>query len=225
MRQRLPNKTQNARRVATGVKAEYIAGAKCRLGGRPAMVIRQQQTIVISMSPVPDFYLRSAGNPAMISHMARFQGPQMATVQLPRDDFSWKSESPKVDGRGGNRTCQTNCCNDLPPNDLRHGEKSLGAFWEWTKDRDCHLLSLFGNRNADSFRNLLKAWPFLPPHIREAIFTLIDAAKFNSRREGVSSCLLCRQRDSPNATVNHSRGWQSWSSPFLLQEEVPLSST
>lgn len=97
-----------------------------------------------------------------------------------------RSHAKPESGGDGNRTRQTNCCNEWPTNDLQQGENSLGAFWEWTKDGDCHLLSSLGHEHADSLRHLMAAWPCLPPHIREAIFTLIDAAKCNSRCEGVS---------------------------------------
>jgi hypothetical protein len=97
-----------------------------------------------------------------------------------------RSHAKPESGGGGNRTRETNCCNDLLHNDLQQGENSLGAFWEWTQDGDCHLLSSLANEHADSIRHLVAAWPLLPPHIREAIVTMIDAAKCNSRCEGVS---------------------------------------
>ena len=84
------------------------------------------------------------------------------------------SESQQMDG--GNRTRLTNGSNDLSPNELQNKENSLGVFWEWTRGCDCRCLTSLGKENAESLRPLIAAWPHLQPHIREAIFTLIDAS-------------------------------------------------
>ena len=84
------------------------------------------------------------------------------------------SESQQMDN--GNRTRLTNRSNDLAANELHSEEKPLGVFWEWTRGCDCQCLTSLGKKNAESLQPLIAAWPHLQPHIREAIFTLIDAS-------------------------------------------------
>jgi hypothetical protein len=61
--------------------------------------------------------------------------------------------------------------NELPANDLDKAPPLPTAFWECAKGNDCHCLTSIGCPE-----DLLKAWPHLPPHIKETIHTIVDAA-------------------------------------------------
>ena len=61
--------------------------------------------------------------------------------------------------------------NELPANDLQKAAPPPTAFWECAQGSDCHCLTSVGCPEY-----LLNAWPLLPPHVKETIFTLVDAA-------------------------------------------------
>jgi hypothetical protein len=63
------------------------------------------------------------------------------------------------------------CSNELSANDLEKSPLPLGVFWECAKGGDCHCLAAGGTPEF-----LLQSWPHLPPHVKETIFTLVDAA-------------------------------------------------
>ena len=61
--------------------------------------------------------------------------------------------------------------NDLPANNLEQGASPQTAFWERASGGDCLCLAAGGTTEF-----LLHSWPHLPPHVKETIFTLVDAA-------------------------------------------------
>jgi len=66
---------------------------------------------------------------------------------------------------------QASCPNELPANDLEKIPRPPTAFWDCAKSGNCHCLAASGTPEF-----LLHSWPRLPPHVKETIFTLFDAA-------------------------------------------------
>ncbi len=70
----------------------------------------------------------------------------------------------------------------------RQSLPALAAVWQRNHGSNSHELTLTGNETSDSFAPSIayirRAWPSLPPHIREAIFTLIDSALLQQGSEG-----------------------------------------
>jgi hypothetical protein len=66
---------------------------------------------------------------------------------------------------------QASFSNELPANELEQGATLPTAFWECASGGDCHCLTSIGCPEY-----LLHSWPRLPPHVKETIFTLVDAA-------------------------------------------------
>jgi hypothetical protein len=74
---------------------------------------------------------------------------------------------------------ETICRNECSGNSLREQPKALGASGECLPSSRCQCSALAGTSLESSppaIRHIANAWPNLPPHIREAILTLIDAA-------------------------------------------------
>lgn len=61
--------------------------------------------------------------------------------------------------------------NHFPANDLAKEPIPPTAFWECASDSDCRCVA----EDVVPFF-VRQAWPRLPPHIKDAILTLIDAA-------------------------------------------------
>ena len=61
--------------------------------------------------------------------------------------------------------------NELPANDLEKAPPPPTAFWECATGSERHCLTSIGCPEY-----LLHVWPVLPPHVKESIFTLVDAA-------------------------------------------------
>src|SRR5262245_55233746 len=65
---------------------------------------------------------------------------------------------------------QAHSSNELPVNALEKAPPPPTAFWECARGSDWLRVS-----SPDCAEYLLAAWPHLPPHIKESIFTLVDA--------------------------------------------------
>jgi hypothetical protein len=70
------------------------------------------------------------------------------------------------------------CPNAELHNDLEKQSLERAAVWECASDGDCHCLTSNGSPEY-----LVQAWPHLPRHIKETVFTLVEAAL--SRPQGV----------------------------------------
>jgi hypothetical protein len=85
-------------------------------------------------------------------------------------------------------------CNALIVNELQEepaglaasGQRRLDAAWQQLASDDALLVLPFAGRVipfAPDVARLAEAWPNLPPHIREAILTLVDAGVFAATAE------------------------------------------
>jgi hypothetical protein len=90
-------------------------------------------------------------------------------------------ESPQL------RRPPTGSCNRLPENDLRNAEPSLGVSCECGGGNECPCSSPSDTEFSPSIQYIADAWPRLQPHVREAIFTLIDATLRQQQLEGGQS--------------------------------------
>jgi len=71
---------------------------------------------------------------------------------------------------------QVSSSNDLSAHDLEKTSPPPTAIWECAGGGECHRLAPNGCPEY-----LLRAWPRLPPHITETIFTLVDVALSQSQ--------------------------------------------
>jgi hypothetical protein len=109
-------------------------------------------------------------------------------------------------GGGGNRTCTACRSKECERNDF--GELPEAAAALWLHGNGMSRQSPSSNCNDDSSSSsevpgyLLCAWPHLPPHIREAILTLIDSAYPSSVQfAGVTKSSRMRYAaDDPDST-------------------------
>lgn len=69
-------------------------------------------------------------------------------------------------------------------NDLEKSEESLGVSWEHSKDGECRLSTLAVSSFGPTLDYIAEHWPSLPPHIREAVLTLIHSASISQSCEG-----------------------------------------
>ena len=93
----------------------------------------------------------------------------------------------KQSGGGGNRICGASCDNEVQHNELQESQKPLGASGECISGTSSQFLSLSDNEDSPSIEFIAQAWPHLSPHIREAIFTLIDASFPSLEENGAQS--------------------------------------
>jgi hypothetical protein len=70
---------------------------------------------------------------------------------------------------------------------LRRDDSSLGVSWECGGGNQCPCSSPGDSEFSPSIQYIADAWPRLQPHIREAIFTLIDATLRQQQLEGGQS--------------------------------------
>ena len=64
----------------------------------------------------------------------------------------------------------------FPGNDLQKQPSPLGVSWECPGGTECQCPAASDTEFTPSIQYIADAWPHLQPHVREAIFTLIDAA-------------------------------------------------
>jgi hypothetical protein len=74
-----------------------------------------------------------------------------------------------------------------PDNNLEKQGSALGVSWECGGGNECPCSSPSDTAFSPSIRYIADAWPRLQPHVREAIFTLIDATLRQQQLEGGQS--------------------------------------
>ena len=85
---------------------------------------------------------------------------------------------------GGFDSRRLHLLNQETSNDLEKSEESLGVSGECSNDADC-LLEAVGVASFDAtIGYIAEHWPSLPPHIREAVLTLIHSASISQQCEG-----------------------------------------
>jgi hypothetical protein len=72
-------------------------------------------------------------------------------------------------------SCCLHSLNQETDNDLEKIEKSLGVSGEYPNDADCPFEAASVASFWPTIGYIADRWPFLPPHIREAILTLVDS--------------------------------------------------
>jgi len=82
------------------------------------------------------------------------------------------------------RSPATEIGNDSAANDLRQSEKSPEATGECAAFAACQAASDDDAECPAPLCLIAQAWPLLPPHIREAILTLVDVSLLQSEQEG-----------------------------------------
>lgn len=94
--------------------------------------------------------------------------------------FAWTEFQAGIEPAGPSLqpiTCQR--LTDSPP--------ALAAVWQRNQDPNCRCLTLAGSDDSSnleaSIEFIRRAWPNLQPHIREALFILIDAALLQDEGE------------------------------------------
>ena len=104
-----------------------------------------------------------------------------------RANRRWWRATPTIDRI---RTCnlrlrrpETGRRNKLSNNDLRETRSALGVSWECSGGTDCQCPAAGDAEFTPSIQYIADAWPHLQPHVREAIFTLIDAALDQQKSE------------------------------------------
>lgn len=65
--------------------------------------------------------------------------------------------------------------NDSGRINLAQGEYNCAADWECASGEACHSTSLNDTPATSDLAKLMVVWKHLSPHIREAIWTLVDA--------------------------------------------------
>ncbi len=68
--------------------------------------------------------------------------------------------------------------NVLSDKGLQKPPTSHTAHWQDPAGRNCRCITSPGE--DASFDHIAAAWPFLPPHIRETILTLVDAGQLKT---------------------------------------------
>ena len=66
--------------------------------------------------------------------------------------------------------------NQETSNDLEKSTSSLGVSWERSEDGDCPQEAVTVSSFGPTLDYIAEHWPSLPPHIREAVLTLIHSA-------------------------------------------------
>jgi len=117
------------------------------------------------------------------SNSRRFSVTLCPTIRKPFDVLA-EGLLSQQSGGGGNRICEGFCDNELHDNELEQSQKSLGATGECVSGSSCQNSSLPDNEFAPSIAFIAQAWPYLAPHIREAIITLIDASLPSREEQG-----------------------------------------
>ncbi len=95
--------------------------------------------------------------------------------QLSAASVSRDSDRPLLRQALRFRSQTTSFPNDLRENGLEHGEKDCAADWECARGEACHATSLNDTPATSDLTKLMVVWRHLSPHIREAIWTLVDA--------------------------------------------------
>jgi len=72
----------------------------------------------------------------------------------------------------------------LSHNELDSAASPMGVSWECPGGAECQCPPAGGSEFTPSIRYIADAWPHLQPHVREAIFTLIDATLRQQQLEG-----------------------------------------
>lgn len=85
---------------------------------------------------------------------------------------------------GGNQTRERLCDKELRANELHAGQGSVRVSGERAGDIGCQKYSRSDIEVAPSISFIAEAWPHLPPHVRETICTVIDAALLRPQVEG-----------------------------------------
>ena len=94
---------------------------------------------------------------------------------------------PVQSGGGGNRTRVSVSVSD-DTKELTQLNAELTAVGQRTQDVNGQSLAVTGPQDVDpAIDYIQRAWPFLPPHVRDALFTLIDAALLQQQSKGEQS--------------------------------------
>lgn len=139
------------------------------------------QTVVLEWDALPA-HLRAAIMP-IASTTPKVEAKRIEPVS--RD-----TKSPllgNIQGSQQLRRPSTESSNALPENGLRHDDPSLGVSWECGGGNECPFSSPGDTEFSPSIQYIADAWPRLQPHVREAIFTLIDATLRQQQLEGGQS--------------------------------------
>ena len=76
--------------------------------------------------------------------------------------------------------------NCKPGHNFRNEPPALTVFWKCSEGTASHDLTLPDVSENGAIIAIAAAWPFLPPHIRETILTLVDAAQVKSPVKEIS---------------------------------------
>jgi len=87
---------------------------------------------------------------------------------------------------GGFDSRRLHLLNQETSHDLEKSEKLLGVSGECSKDADCLSEAVSVSPIAPTIGFIAERWPYLPPHIREAILTLADTGASYLFQEGLN---------------------------------------
>lgn len=82
-------------------------------------------------------------------------------------------------GGGGNRTRTLKSVTALPPNDLDEEQLPVVAYWSQSETTDSGRQESPDFDTSDAVRFIAHRWNLLPPHVREAVLTLVEAGLAN----------------------------------------------